>query len=206
MTKSRKLKDIFKECLSGTTGHGIPNIIKTEYVCLKIFWVVVWLIGLGLTIYIVSKSIMDYFDFDIISQIQIINDRPQLFPKVTICNTDPFVTDNSITFLADIIRNESAYSQEIKTSGKTTDLDLVNHFILYVPGFKSVALFQAQKANLSTKILLGYDLNTIVQTCYFNENQCENSDFTHHYNLRYGNCFTFNSDTATIKKSFNPGF
>ena len=205
MKKTQKLKNIVTSCLESTTGHGLPNIIRTEHIGLKVFWLIAWLVGLGLTLYLLITSILAYFDYGVVSQIQIINERPMLFPEVTICNLDPFVTNDSITFLAQTIRNAPEYSQTVVSSGKTLDLDLVNYFILNIPGFEAKALYEAQKANLSRKISLGHDFNTLIQKCVFNDRACSADDFVHHYHLRLGSCYTFNSNTDSIKKSFTPG-
>ena len=191
--------------MESSKGHGMENIIKAEYIGLRIFWIIFWLIGLGITLYLIASLVITYFAYGIISQSTIVNERPMLFPKVTVCNSDAFVTNASITFLAGVIRNTTQYSQKIINSGASTDLDLVNYFILNVGNFQSISLFQAQQANLSTQISLGQDVNEFIQSCSFNDVNCSPSEFIHTYNLNLGNCYTFNYNMSSIKESYSAG-
>ena len=63
---------------------------------------------------------------------------------------------------------------------------------------------QRQKGsnNLSNeeKRKLGHDLNDILFECKFNDNPCKASDFTWSYDVKYGNCFTFNSGVDSSEK------
>ena len=47
---------------------------------------------------------------------------------------------------------------------------------------------------------LGHSLEDILIKCSFNNFQCNSSDFTWHFDLNYGNCYTFNSGFDSSKK------
>ena len=47
--------------------------------------------------------------------------------------------------------------------------------------------------SLEQKKKLGRNLNEILISCYFNDNQCNTTDFVWSFDENFGNCFTFNS-------------
>jgi hypothetical protein len=133
----------------------------------------------------------------------VIREQPMLFPKVTICNADRFVTDASIPFLADLLRNDGSFTTKISeatAAGAASDLDLVNWFIEEGVDFESQALFAAYSANKSTQMSLGYDKDTFIEWCSFDDSPCS-SNFTEQiYDVKFGNCFTFNGQTKIGSK------
>ena len=126
-------------------------------------WVVFWLTALSGTIYLITTGIKDFYKYEVNTKSRIIMDRPSVFPKVTICNLDPFVTDESVTFLADIIKENVTYWDVDLTK---TDLQIVNKVLAYNEiWFIKTAMFRA--ANSSTRNILGYSLHDLIRSCNF---------------------------------------
>lgn len=46
---------------------------------------------------------------------------------------------------------------------------------------------------------LGFDLSSILISCYYNGIQCTESDFTYYYTYEYGNCYVFNAYSSATK-------
>ena len=88
-TKER-LEPIFRSCLESTTGHAIPNYLNTKYLSVKIIWGIAWLIGVAFTLYLIISNIIEYFQYNVVSQARLVNEIPMVFPKITICNKNPF--------------------------------------------------------------------------------------------------------------------
>ncbi len=125
-----------------------------------------------------------------------------ILPKVTICNRERSVTNHSIPFLANVLRNDVMFDANINestTAGATTDLELVNWFILNEVDFQSQALYAAFLADNTTRMSLGHDKKTFVRDCYFNNRNCELYDnlIEQIYDIKFGNCFTFNGQTKS---------
>ncbi len=130
--KLKKIKEELKEAGTTTSGHVIMLIISSQYWPMKIIFLLAWLAGFGFTIFLIIDSIQDYYKYDVTTQTRVIREQPMIFPKVTICNRDRFVTNDSISFLANVLRNEESFDAKIDeatTAGATTDLELVNWFI-----------------------------------------------------------------------------
>ncbi len=200
--KLARIKEELKEAGMTTTGHVIMLIIRSQYWPMKIIFFLAWLVGLGITLYLITNSILDYYKYDVTTQTRVIREELMIFPKVTICNADHFVTDDSISFLANVLRNDmnlSKFVNAYSTAGASTDLALVNRFITDNVYFQSQALYAAFSADNTTRMSLGYDKDTFIRTCHFNYQVCEAYDhlFEQTYDIKYGNCFTFNGQNKS---------
>jgi len=87
-SKLTRIKEELKEAGMTTTGHVIMLIIRSQYLIMKIIFLLAWLIGFGITLYLVTNNILDYYKYDVTSQTRVIREQPMIFPKVTICNAD----------------------------------------------------------------------------------------------------------------------
>ena len=147
-----------------------------------------------------------YFNYSVVAHSKIINERPMLFPKVTFCNIDPFSSNYSIAYLAKLIRNEKRYASKLIESGASSDLELVNYFILNQEDLFETAKFSARSENETTRISLGHNKTEFIHYCLFNNIECSiENDFDYEYNEKLGNCYSFNFDRNKIKQSYNPG-
>jgi len=52
---------------------------------------------------------------------------------------------------------------------------------------------------------LGFRINDILISCYFNGQSCSGSDFSWFFDFNYGNCYTFNNNATNIKKISKAG-
>ena len=156
-----------------------------------------------------------------------------VFPKITICNINPFVTDYAFGFLADTIRNNYAFTYDAGSNGwidnntKTwianvnyankTDLQIVNYFLMNVSSFDSFALYDGQKNGSSQ--FFGYGLTDFIQTCSWDGMICPGTwnmnanngsgavvwDMLNTWDYSQGNCYTFNYNTSSPMTSSSSG-
>ena len=68
------------------------KIFDTKNVCLRFIWMFFFVIFTGFTGYFVAKNVIDFYDYETISKIEIINEKPMEFPTITICNANPYTT------------------------------------------------------------------------------------------------------------------
>jgi len=207
-SKFTRIKEELKEAGMTTTGHVIMLIIRSQYLLMKIIFLLAWMIGFGITLYLITNNILDYYKYDVTTKTKVIREQPMIFPKVTICNADRFVTNDSISFLANVIRNDGSFVAKINEAtmaGATTDVELVNWFISNNASlsFESKALYAAYTADNITRISLGYDKETFIRTCDFDYDICELYDnfIEQIYDINLGNCFTFNGQTKSKIKA-----
>jgi len=85
------LKKISKTVLSvieDSTVHGLPNIVKNERIINKIMWTIVFLASFGYCTYLIVNSILDYLQFDHITQIATVFEQPTQYFTIQFCSRD----------------------------------------------------------------------------------------------------------------------
>ena len=204
MSKKEKLKAIIFEAFENTDGHALPGIYRSEYKFVKVILFIAWLAGAGATIYLLTLSVMDYLQYGVISQTSTIQERSMAFPVITVCRMDPFVTDESIAFLAYVIQKNYPLGGTNTYNTTETELENVNNFVQNVDNFESVALFEAQRNN--SRKLLGFKREIFIQSCNWDNKVCNvTSDFQHTWDFKRGNCYSFNQEKITPRNSSMPG-
>ena len=185
---------IIKEDLENSGGSGIPNLMRSKLTGIRLMWAVCLLVGVALTIYLIVQNVIAYFEYQVITESRINIKAPISFPKVTVCNLDPFTTNESISFLAELIKSDYNYSTSLNNTQSISDLDLVNYYILNKPDFQSKALYAAYKSG--KRFLFGYSYSSFVKRCKFESFLFEATDIDLEltYDTEYGNCYTFNSN------------
>ena len=52
---------------------------------------------------------------------------------------------------------------------------------------------------------VGFTLDTMLISCFYNGLKCSKSDFTYNYTYEYGNCYTFNKNGSRTTKISGAG-
>ena len=89
----KEIKHLLKEIMLTPLAQAIINIIFTPHLAIRTFLLIFVLFSSGFASYLVIKSIMDYFAYEVTTTSRIIYETPTLFPKVTFCNTNYFTTE-----------------------------------------------------------------------------------------------------------------
>ena len=82
-----EISESIKEIVSISSVHGVPNLIATKRSIIRYLWIFFILCSSGVCSYFVSKTIMDYLNYDVVSLIDVINEQYSEFPTVSICTT-----------------------------------------------------------------------------------------------------------------------
>jgi hypothetical protein len=180
--KRSKLKAKLLEKLEESSSHGLPRIFKSKLTFLKIFWAICFISAIFTCSWMSIDGIIEYFQYDIVSKILKVHEAKSLFPAVTICNTNALATTNAGDLL-----NETIFKY---FPSHVNDTNIF--FIWSLNKRARLAAFDKRYGD-ENKRLLGFNFSLMLQICLFDENYCNPSDFVWSYNLRYGNCFTFNS-------------
>lgn len=129
--------------------------------------------------------------YEVVVSNQIVSESITEFPSVTICNLNPFdVATESYTgqYLVEKL-NLNSILPVITSNNETFSYELVDDAASLL---KAVA---SSDKNLTSKQLesLGFTIDTMLISCYFDHVQCNTSAFTWFHDSEYGNCYTFNS-------------
>ena len=187
---------ILKEKWSNSLSHGIPNIARTNFFSIKLFWIVILLGSSSMFAYLVLQSIFEYFRYDVNSKIRLINEFPIKFPGISICNKDTFITDELIEILADLVQNNSNRFDLRNFDGNLTNkFEVLNYLILNDDDNDGIQRFAFNNLilrfnDLKNKMIPG--LNERIIKCEFNMKDCSNL-ITYDFDEVTGLCFNFNT-------------
>jgi hypothetical protein len=183
----KDLKKAFKEWLSSSTSHGLPNVVRTNNNLIKIMWITFFIISSAICGYFLATSILEYLKREVVSRMYVVYELPTPFPAVTICNNYPFLTNQSKEFVNEILGkyNLTNIGKENYFGSKKVDLILTN-YILSLNGFNPNLTDEFRKT-------LSYLKEDMLLYCVYNTNPCDPAYFDYYYDLMYGNCFRFNA-------------
>jgi hypothetical protein len=213
--KKEKIKQVFFEWCAVSTSHGIPNIVRTNNLSVKVLWSVFVLLSTGFCSFMITRSVLDYLKNDVVTKIRVFKEIPAEFPVITICNLNPLTSAEA----------DDLWNIDFETWWCNTSVNCgYNKYYHYKKAFTDY--FQHKISDPSfgneNKKRMGQrqdemiiDCNFATQKCPFNFSVSNNKiiffDFSWSYSLNYGNCFRFNSLTDSngnniaIKKVIKDG-
>jgi hypothetical protein len=86
------IKTLLKESLYNSLAQAIVKILQTPHYTLKLLLSLFVLATSCLASFLVIKSILDYFSYQVITTTRTIHEMPTEFPKITICNLNKYAT------------------------------------------------------------------------------------------------------------------
>lgn len=178
---NESLKDILREIFEGSTFHGIPSILKTRTIFMKIIWTFFSILATALCLQQIIYAILNFQNYDTITSIATIVEMPT-FPTITICNLNPFQTDIAL--------------QSLNRSSNTSGFD---DFEILLFNLNQMFLY-----NDTTKRSFSYNMNETLIDCRFNAKKCNSDEFDWYFDPLYGNCYRYNSKNP-LKKIIQPG-
>lgn len=182
--------ELTKHWAENTTFHAIPNSVRSKNNFLKLIWILAFLGALSFTAFTIIFQFMEFYSYDTLTTIKLVDSNMINFPAITICNINPFSTLDAIKFVS----NNS---------------DLASYLEKDYFG-AAIALKYAKRAELlgnnindTFRRSMGLDIDSFVISCYYNGKRCDiQSDFEWSYDSEFANCFTFASgkSSKTVSK------
>lgn len=172
--KKMELLQLTLDTLSSSTIHAIPRITQNRFFIIKVMWMICFLISSGVCSWFITKSIMDYLKYEVVSNIEINYQERLIFPIVSICDLNMFATSyaNEVNFLL--------FRSHMPPINLSITAKILSNILLQSIGFD--------------KTKLGNSLDNMIITCKFNGIDCNlGNDFEPYFDVNYGNCFRFNS-------------
>jgi len=169
--KDINIKTTLKLIIEESTIHGIPRVFKAKYLITKITWIIFFCISASVCTYSIIASILNYFQYSVVTTIETITEIPSNFPVIAICNLNQLQTKNSL----DLVQKYSA----------------INYFSNILKNF--FMMNELSSFNDTFKKSFIYSLNETLLSCTINTISCSSSDFVWSYNPIYGNCYSFNT-------------
>ena len=201
-SQRKEMKILIKETLYNSLCQSIIKIAETPSNILKSFLFVCVLTLVGVCSFLVIQLILGYLSYEVTTATRTLYETPALFPKITICNVNPFTTEFAMEFLKQI--NQKLYPQfdifnqtQMKNLNFTTKYDLIQNI-------KVSSVYAMNSLSDMEKKSLSHSLDDLMPTCSFNSLKCSAKSFTWSFDSKYGTCWIFNKEAPRGFNSF-PG-
>ena len=181
-SKWPKVKSLAKEILYNSMAQASMKIFETPIIVLKIFLLVCVLISTAFSAYFVIESFLSYFSYEVTTTSRTLSETPAPFPKVTICNYNPFTTAESIEFLR-MINQITRPDIDMFNQTQLNRLNYAEKTDLFTSIYNAATSYTLRQ-NFSDvdKQKLGQRLEDILISCSFNGDECTPDDFVWMYN------------------------
>jgi hypothetical protein len=229
-SKTKNFTDIIKKeaaqfCCE-TSAHGLGNIVSSEHYVYKFLWVFIVLAGIATTAYcnyfnrvlfkkkiiiknkylisVITAALIVYYQYGVSVSISTNFESTTQFPAVTLCNLIPFDLNSNTNFFMSMIQNASL-TPNITPTLSSPGIYQVQQTMNFL---RANILANSQTYNSTFLKSLGFDLNSMLISCYFNKERCTASDFTWIFSFEYGNCYSFNykrNSSINLKTISNAG-
>lgn len=158
--------------------HDLDKDVSLRYFAFKLVWLVSLIVAIFLCVFFIFASIIQYYRYDVSTEIRDIYLDNITFPVVTICNANPLGTAEANEF----IRKHYIRNYNVSISTGDDFLSLLNNgtikdetdyifYTTYEPGF-----------NRTLRESFGF--NSLV-VCFMNDMHCNVSrDFKPYYSLK----------------------
>jgi len=205
---SETIKTLLKEVLKNEYAQSILKAFETPFLPIKILLFAFVITTTVLSSFLTLRSIMSYFDYEVITNIRTMHDTFAIFPKITICNVNPFTTEESVVFLKSINKKINSSIDMFDTT-QTINLNSREKADL----FKKIYVAALEEMNsknfdLNKRLNFTHSLDNTLHSCAFNHVQCTSKDFVKRQIKMKGTCYVFNSgvdSTSSLKISAFPG-
>jgi hypothetical protein len=97
VTWRTKLHDL----LLTSTSHGLPNALRTPHISMRVMWSLCFLVSMSVCSYLIIKSVLAFFEYEVITKVRVVNEFQSEFPRILICNLNQFTTLKALEFLMD---------------------------------------------------------------------------------------------------------
>ena len=165
-TKKRTLMNLLKENLTNELFHSILTAIETSHFGLKIFIFFFCLLATAFASYTTLTLILSYLDYGVTTTSRLISDSSVEFPKVTICNVNPFQTKYALDLL-NTFTKQANVSFSILDKNQFRGLNYKAKRELFT-GFKAFSMGMASSLPNEKKQRIGHRLDDILLSCRYN--------------------------------------
>lgn len=179
--KRQEITFIFKEWSLSSTCHCYPKIFRNIHLPVRVLWSCFFIVFVSFTFTLISRSIHDFLEYDVVSKIRVFNEKLSPFPTVTICNANPFNTKEA----EDLIKHR-------ETRKETDEQKKIEMGLINMEMYKNIIMEKSFNLSDVQKQKLGFAHHQI-QSCYFNEIECSVEDFNWVHSYMWGSCLQFNS-------------
>lgn len=210
------LKAMISNFLKISSNYALNQVGCSTTKTRKIFWLLVFIIGLIGSLSQVGQFLSVYFSYPVVICLNVINVKKQQLPAVTICNVN-VIKKNFLPCL----ENKLSYNECFSTSRKARSNIAQEDNDTHKKQNTSLAYCEEAEGNITKKNLefessfhsldfddrvkYGHNVKDFIHSCSFNGRLCSYKDFKVSSSYTHGSCYTFNSATEN-KPALNMQF
>lgn len=86
----QKIKQTFVARASGSTFHGLTNLVNSEYIFLKLVWFLAMLASFSYFLIVIMQTVSEYYEYPVITNINRVYEKEPQFPMVEFCNSEAY--------------------------------------------------------------------------------------------------------------------
>ena len=165
---------------------GVPNIIRSDSLALKIFWLLAFIASGSVCVALICATVHEYLMYEVTTVRRFIPQPIAKYPAITICLVNPFNTDYSVELLA-------ATNKTFRGDYTRTIIDMEMH----VKETTGAYMSDEQKRKLS-------NLTQILMYCKVPGGYCNESWFQWVWHPLYLGCYRFNSGFNSDNQPVEP--
>jgi hypothetical protein len=207
-TSKENLKAILSEIVLTSSIHGIPGILRTKRTFFKFVWAISFIVSASACAFMLIKSINEYFKYEIVTTSTVKTEMPAKFPEITICNSNPLLTNDALEYVNEVFDEWNLKNKEI-WDVFYDDKDDMDFSSMNIYMSKLIILAKAQNKNLTDEFRkgLGLSIDKMLISCVFSLTNCLPSHFEWYFDSLHGNCFIFkgNPDLKVTKEGMLNG-
>jgi len=163
-----QIKTLVKQTLSNSFAQAIIALIDTQNKILKIFLFLCVILSSSLAAYLVIELIITYLTYPVLTSTRTLFETPTLFPKITICNQNPFITQYAFEF----VRNRSLIISpklNIFDSNQTSGLSYISEVEIFRK-INGASLQIMNSLSDENRLKLAHSIDDMIAFCSFNSN------------------------------------
>jgi hypothetical protein len=190
----------FNRWIAHSNTHGFPNIFRSKFLFVRLFWLLSSLGSISICSYIIYRNISNFLMYEVSSKVKLNRQVPAQFPAVTFCPVDIFSTEYGKNFAKSVLAKNG-----ISFDALPPDFQIIyQNQLTYILSVNAYNLPEVEREKL------GFSLDELLISCSFNQEPCTSRNFTKHYNIFHGNCFRFNmnqdadGNVSQVKVQSNP--
>jgi hypothetical protein len=181
-SRRRAILAVIKESALNSTLQGLPNIVRSDLVVIKLLWIACMLLSMAGCGFFCMKATLSYLQYDVVTNIKLISDVPAIFPTIIICSFNAFVTNEGLSY------SENYFKDTFEN----------NPYFFGKPDFvKTFAVLNSKEQNILSdqeRKSFSIDLKEILLKCTRDYTiSCTELDFEHFYDASQGSCWKYNS-------------
>ena len=89
LLKKERIFQTLKQIGLTAQVHGIPRIFQAKKIFLKLMWTVFFICSVIAYTYFFTITLNSYFQYSVVSKIDLVSENPMTFPTITFCSNNP---------------------------------------------------------------------------------------------------------------------